>query len=81
MQDSNTAPDGLWAGPNVLSRDLVTIAKRIKVPFSAADPSVQRAHLSLRGLCSCPPLLIPLQGERCGRREREEARGRTGAGI
>lgn len=61
LQDSNSAPDGLWAGPNVLSRDVVTIAKRIKVPSSAA-PRPLTAHSCLSVVsaspsgCSCPPL-------------------------
>ena len=30
-EDENTAPDGIWFGPDQLTRDVQTIAKRIKV--------------------------------------------------
>lgn len=39
-QDMNTAPDGIWFGPDTLTRDVVTIAKRIKV--RCATPSTLR---------------------------------------
>lgn len=44
-EDGNTAPDGIWFGPDTLTRDVATIAKRIKalgfnavrMPFSMKD--------------------------------------------
>lgn len=38
LQDTNTAPDGIWAGPNVLSRDVATVAKRMKVRALPCTP-------------------------------------------
>ncbi len=63
----NTAPDGIWFGPDTLTRDVVTIAKRIKVrcatPLTLRNPEssqpessqaiiVLHRHVVLAALCS-----------------------------